>query len=536
MNIIDLQEISPNVWKAKYHGNYGTYTIKVKIDGNKTVDFSCSCPSNYYPCKHIPMVEKAIREYIAKNQKNDNKHEITLEQLLKDLSQNELSDFIIKQAQYNPQLKNAILLEFTHKVNKKETASINNNYTQLLRDALDGLYFDYEDIGYDYDSIEIDILDQWFDKAQTHVEQNNPAEAILICKACIEEYATWYKESDCDVLDYIDPSYQERPFDILTQTLSMSGTDCKALFDYCKSEMQKPKYKGTEMYDGFKELFMKLSLIVGSDDFILLQDKLLKEIKDKSSWEAEKILQGKIDFYINNKQPDKADEIIRENLQIESFREGLTKKLIAENKLQEAKKLINDFISEKGNENRHLHSWYELKLQIAKKENDIPEIQRISYKFMESYFDAKYYKIYKSTFAQEEWMEKVEELIQHYDKRNNRWFNESIADILQAEKQEERLMKYVEKHLSVDNLEKYHTVFSSSFPEETLALFRKTIDHYAQSTGREIYERIANLFKKMAKIKGGSEVVREMITQYRVLYKNRRTMMEIINKFTNGKS
>jgi len=57
MSISDLQEISPDVWKAKYRGNYGTYTIKIKNDGNKTVDFSCSCPSDYYPCKHIPMVE-----------------------------------------------------------------------------------------------------------------------------------------------------------------------------------------------------------------------------------------------------------------------------------------------------------------------------------------------------------------------------------------------------------------------------------------------------------------------------------------------
>jgi hypothetical protein len=76
-----------------------------------------------------------------------------------------------------------------------------------LQDALDGLYFDYEDIGYDYDSIEIDVLDQWLDKAQNHVKQNNPKEAILICKACIEEYAAWYEESDCEVLDYIDPAY-----------------------------------------------------------------------------------------------------------------------------------------------------------------------------------------------------------------------------------------------------------------------------------------------------------------------------------------
>jgi len=530
MNIIDLQEISPNVWNAKYRGNYGIYTIKIETDGNKTVKFSCSCPSDAYPCKHIPMVEEAIRERIAKSQKS-NYHEITLEQLLKDVSQKELYDFIVRQAQYNPQLKNTILLEFAHKIKKTDTTI--NNYNQLLQDVLDGLYFDYEDIEYSdgYDSIEIDALDGWLKKAQDYVKQNNPEEAMLICKACIEEYATWLNETDCDVLDYIEPYYQEEPFAILNQILSMPEIDYKGLFDYCKSEMLEPKYKKTAMEDNFSELFMKLSAMVGSDDFIVLQDKLLEEIDDKSSYEAKKILQRKIYFYRNSKQPDKADDIIKENLQIESFRAELTKKLMAENKLQEAKKLINEFILKKENEDEWLDSWYELSLQIAQKENNTTEIRHVSFLFIKSRFKAEYYEIYKSTFAKEEWAEEAEKLIKHYEKQEKRWFNSSIADVLRAEKQEERLMKYVENHLDMSILEKYHTAFSSTFPEKTLAMFRQVADKHAQTTGRDIYERIVSLFRKMANIKGGDEVVREMINQYRVLYKNRKAMMEIINKF-----
>ena len=276
---------------------------------------------------------------------------------------------------------------------------------------------------------------------------------------------------------------------------------------------------------------MKLSAMVGSDDFIVLQDKLLQEIRDKSCWDAQIILERKIDFYQNAKQPDKAWEVIKNNLQIESFREKLTEEFIAENKLQEAKKLINDFISKKGNDNMDLYSWRKLQLQIAQQEKDIPGIRRISFLFIESGFKAEYYTIYKSTFAKEEWAEKVEKLIQHYEKSSNsQWFRVSVADVLQTEKQEERLMKYIGKHLNIENLEKYHTGFSSSFPEKTLALFRQVIDEYAQNTGREIYERIAKSFEKMLKIKGGKEVVKEMINQYRILYKNRRAMMEIINQ------
>jgi len=425
------------------------------------------------------------------------------------------------------------LLEFAHKAKKTDATSV-SNYNQLLQDALDGLCFDYEDIDYGHydDCIEIDVMDQWLDKAKKFVDQNNPAEALLICKACIEEYAAWLEEQDDAIVDYFDTSYQERPFDIFEKIMSAKEINCKALLEYCKSEMPKPKYRGTEMYDGFNALLLDLSVRVGSDDFITLQDNLLQGIGDKSSYEAKKILQRKIDFYRNNNQPEKADEVVKENLQIESFREDLTTKLIAENKLKDAKKLINELIAAKGNENRNLHSWHKLKLQIAQKENEASEIRRISFLFIESHFHADYYRIYKSTFTKEEWPAKMEKLIAHYEKKNTyQWFRSSVADVLQAEKQEERLMKYIEKHLSIDNLESYYTGFSSAFPEKTLALFRQAIDQHAQNTGREIYERIVKLFAKMAKIQGGNELVREMISQYRIIYRNRRAMMEILNNY-----
>jgi len=531
MSIINLQEISPNSWKALYQGNYGIYTIKIKTDGNKTVDFSCSCPSDYYPCKHIPMIEEAIEQRIAESRKDNDKHEIKIEQLLKDLPKEELYNFIIRQAKYNPQLKNAVLLQFAHKAKKK--AKTSNNYTQLLREALDGLNFDVYDIYDNEYSIDIDGLSLWLDKAQEHAAQNNPNEAILICKACIEEYASWCEKQEDYIVENINISYQEKPFDILEQIISMPEVDCKGLFDYCKSEMQKPKYANMEMHDSFNKLFMKLSIMVGSDDFIALQDKLLQEIDDKSSYEAENILEHKINFYRDNEQPDKAWEVIKEHLQIESFRKEFVEKLIAENKFQEAKELITEFISQNKKETWHIRSWYELKLQIAQKEKDIPEIERISFILIESRFDYKFYEIYKSAFTKEEWPEKAEALIRHYGKLDNgKQLNSSIADVLQAEKQSERLMQYVERHLSIDDLVKYYLEFSSLFPEKTLALFRQAIDKYAKDNlGRDHYERIANLFGRMVKIEGGKELVKKMIIQYQALYKSRRAMMEIMSGF-----
>jgi len=535
MSIIDLQEIAPNSWKASYRGNYGTYKIKIKTDGQKAVDFSCSCPSDYYPCKHIPIVVDAIRNRIKKCSKKDNKYEITLEQLLKDVSADELRDFVIKQAQNNPQLKNAFFLKFANTANQKnvKVSSVTNPYTQILQSALNEFDVapDYDNSYYDEYLIEIDVLDQWYDKAEEYVNAHNPVEAILICKACIEEFADWYEHEDIEI-EYIDSIYMEKPFEILKQTLSMPGTDCKELFDYCKSEIVKPKYKHAGMDRYFDRLFMELSLIIGSNDFILRQDELLQNIDDKSSNKAEEILQRKIDFYQKKQQHDDAWNIIRENLQIESFRRKLTEKFIAEGKFKEAKGLINEFISTNEDSRWLLASWHELKLQIAQKENDVPEIRRISFSFIKTAFNDKYYKIYKSAFTKKEWPEKAENLIKHYQKSYGNRFCSSIADVLNAEKQSERLMKYIAQNLSINNLESYYTGFSSHFPEKTLDMFRLAIDKYAQdTTGQKYYEHIADLFKKMTRIKGGKTVVKDMISQYLVLYKRRKNMVEIMKKF-----
>lgn len=524
MSIFDLHETAPNNWKAKYKGNYGTYTIKIVTDGAKTKDFSCSCPSDYYPCKHIPMVQEEIKKRIsAARQISPKEDDVSVESVLKNVSCDELRNFIIRLAKYNQDLSNAVLLEFSQKI----SSNGRNNYSGIIRTALKKLYFNDEDL-YDYDEsdIEIDILDQWIDKARQFVNKENFSEAILVCKACIEEYADWLWETESDIQDYIDEGYQYSPFEILGEIISKSDVFSTELYDYCKTEMSKRKYKNTGIYGAFNDLMGQLAPTVAPENFIEFQDQLLNAISDKKSDEAKQVIQRKIDFYNNTEQPEKAWDLIAGNIQIESYRKKWAEKKIAENKLEEAKKLIMDFLST--NNGYHQYRWNELLLMIAQREKDIPAIRKISFSFIDNHLKTEYYQTYKSTYTAQEWLHEIENLIRHYQK-NNRFFSSNIAEILLAENQTERLMNYVEKYLSIEILDKYHTHFPS--PEKTLILFRRGIDEYVQKNiGRTHYEYTARLLTKMNKIKGGKVVVDEMIMQYKLLYKNRKAMMEILNR------
>jgi hypothetical protein len=526
--IIDLRETSPDHWQAKYEGNYGVYTIMINTDGKRRGSFSCSCPSSSYPCKHIPIVEEAIAKRIAKtagSRKTGNALEPSAEELLGKLSHKELYAFTSRLIKNNPDLTRAVFLEFADRIEIKS----GNKYVPLIRRALDNLELDRGDY-YDECEIYIDELDQWAEKAEQYLAEKNPNEAVLIVQAYIEEFARWLDESaGSDITDWLSDNYQSRPFEILENAIAFPEVNKEYLYDYCMAEMVKEKYSGIYMADCFNDLIMKLSAEVKPEGFIDLQQKLLDEVQDKRSYSAEKILKRMIDFHNSRKEYKKAWKYVEDNIQIDSFRRMVVEKRIKQKKFSEAKKIVNDFRDAKPDKYR-TDIWDEYLLQIAQGEKDIPAIRTIAYSFIKDFFNGQYYWIYKSAFSVDEWTEQFESLLQHYDSQNNLW-HDSAADLLAAEGMSERLVEHVWENLSLEKMEKYHNYFAAAFPEKTLSLFRKAVDSYAEeNTGRTHYERIVAAFRKMNKIPGGNAVTADMKNFYLVRYKNRRAMIEILNK------
>jgi hypothetical protein len=256
---------------------------------------------------------------------------------------------------------------------------------------------------------------------------------------------------------------------------------------------------------------------------------LLGDIKHKSSYEAETILRRKIEFFRQLGKAGTAWAIIEENIQIESFRQMAVESRIKKEKFSEAKKLINDFILEK--ENSHdRDTWHKLLLDIAQKENDIQEIRKLAYGFIKNSFKEEYFLIYKAAFNPDEWPDELEKLLLHYS--DKKYFSDSAAKLLVAEQDSGRLIDYVEKHLSLNRLEDYYKVFASVYPERTLDLFTKALNCYAEENiGRTHYEHILTQLKKMSRIKGGKEAAKDLVSNFRKQYKNRRAMMEVLGAY-----
>jgi hypothetical protein len=524
--IISLQEVQHCRWIAKYRGNYGTYTIRLSTDVHGNVEnYSCTCPSDYFPCKHIGFIKDAVAEHRTERERKNSGDAPTPEELLKNLSLDELRVFVLKQARYNDALRNAILLEFAAKVKSVS----GNPYSNILRNALEDIQFDEDDL-YEYDDmpIPIDVMDDLLEKAKSFVRDEKYDEAVSIAKACVEEFSSWYIEQDADVSESVDPNYSEQPFKILGEIADKNGCDAEALYKYCEEEIANEKYAKADMYDYINKLLLLLAKKTRNFEFLALQDRLLERERDKTSYNTEQILKHKMDFYNAVGQQEKADEIMEANLQVDNFRRAAVEKRIVSGELTEAKSIIFQYPFDE-----HFHprnAWGKQLLTIAQKENDVPKIREIAFKFIENSYDKESYLIYRSAFSPEEWKDEVERLIRHYEPRvNDYWGYDSVAEVLATEGQTRRLLDYIAGHLTVKRLEQNYKYVCEQFPEETLLLFRKALNHYAdENVGEKYYEHIASALRRMRKIPNGDTVVNEMLAQYRLLYKRRRAMIRVL--------
>ena len=100
---------------------------------------------------------------------------MSVEEVLKKLTREELYDFMVKIVRNNPDLTNAVFLEFAEKIEDES----GNKYVSLIRRGLETITFDEDDYYSKYD-IDIDVLDEWTKKAEQFLKEKNPREAVLI--------------------------------------------------------------------------------------------------------------------------------------------------------------------------------------------------------------------------------------------------------------------------------------------------------------------------------------------------------------------
>jgi hypothetical protein len=73
----------------------------------------------------------------------------------------------------------------------------------------------------------------------------------------------------------------------------------------------------------------------------------------------------------------------------------------------------------------------------------------------------------------------------------------------------------------------YEDVLLPKYSAEILRKYSDYLNHAAvQASGRKAYREWARLLKRMRKIEGGKELSKQIVSDWRTRYKNRRAMMD----------
>ena len=542
-SVSNLDKIDSGLWMADVHGT-DIYTVEIRTDSKQIKGWDCDCPYDHGPiCKHVVAtfyaivecieLEKTIPKQGAGKKKRNRKDRI--EDIFKNASKEALQQFIVSQFRRDYGLKNAFIAHFAELLNEDQ----NEKYHTIVRNIYKAAQGRHGFVDY-YSARTLTVqLSDLAEKSEELLVKKNITEALALCKTLIEEVPiVVYNMDDSDggassVIDYAFNTF----FHIAEQAPPILKDE---LFDYCLSEYPKEKYHDF----GFEDEFLRiLPLLITLEEqekqfFELINQQIeLEKKNDFSDYRIVKLIKTKIDYLQRAKREDEAQVLIETNINYADFREILLNQAISKKEFNLAEKLCNEGIAiakmdqHPGIENK----WYIKLLEISEKKKSKKEIRKWSEKlYFDNYFDMEYYQKLKSTYSKDKWSDKSEEIINKLKGKNQKGgYSEvrALAEIFIEEKYTDRLLKLLQiNSKKISFIDEYADYLKKSYPNDLLTFYEEGVKRYAKSTGRDIYNEAANYLEKMKKIKGGKEKVKALIQYFREQYKNRRAMMEVLNK------
>lgn len=135
---------------------------------------------------------------------------------------------------------------------------------------------------------------------------------------------------------------------------------------------------------------------------------------------------------------------------------------------------------------------------------------------------AELYKELKSQYTPGEWITEREKVFPQYSPLGQ-------ADLFREEKLYDRLWEVI-RNQHIDRIMGYEDVLLPKYTEEVLQTYAAQLNRMATAAGgRKEYQYWVRVLQHMKKIKGGKELVDQIVADWKVRYKNRRAMMDELN-------
>ena len=554
--VSELEEDSPGEWTATVEGTEN-YNVEISMDGKEIESWYCDCPYDGEICKHVIATLLAIRD----NEKKVNRsafskmkveveeavvidETVDIQQLLSFANPQELSQFIYEYASMHPEFKTALLNRFMAK--ELSATSKEKDYRAEIQNVFNDSYYNrksryhnrYDDFDCDWETV-FNRMDIFLEKADFFLNVGNIDTTIDIALQTLRSIGENYEDGLLYNDDLYPSDYCEQAGDLLIKVIEHPKTTQKqktAILQELGQLAKLSTYRDYDLYD-IDELLMQINLsIQPAEKALELIDKLLEERKD--TYDLYQIVLRKVNLLTELHEEQKAADTIRQYLYLTEIREMEVDKLIASCQYDEAIRLLNEGIeiAEKEEHIGTVEEWLKTKLRIYEMTHQTAEvINTCRLLFVSGRDQLEYYSKLKTLVPKEEWKSFLDTMMK--ETQFSEYFSfdgNDEAEIYVKERDYERLFKLLSsiRYNQLEALMKYSYHLKDTHSEQLIAIYTSLLNDYAeQNVGRTHYELIAQALLCAKKLNGGQEAVKRLVAEFRIKYKRRPAMMEVLRRF-----
>jgi len=450
-------------------------------------------------------------------------------ELLGHIEVERLVDFVARYAHGNESFKKDILGHF----NPAEPQQSLSAYRELASACFDFEGPNRYGRGYDFYAAAYEAelaLHSLLEKAKYFITQNNYAEAAAIAQSIIEAIPRHYETVD-DSSGGLGGVFNDAVALLLVIVENERvGRELKTeIFHWTGSEVKQPLYDDY----GFGEihsLLMPCTQAVGLfNEALDIADERIQQASG-NDYRLENAVKEKIRLLQQNNMDNEAALAINEFIELSGIRKMKVTILLEQGHYAEAILLIKEGINvaEKKEHPGTVNDWKDQLLHIYVVLDDRSHVLKYAEDLFYNGRDAmKYYHILKKETEPGNWAAYLDDLLAKHKNRSWPGYPDGLlASIYIEEGYWERLLRLVEK-ADIRGLETYEAYLKPHFPNELLQLFKQAITVYAErNMGRDHYQYVAGILKKMSSYPGGNQAADEMAAEFKIKYKARRAMME----------
>lgn len=255
------------------------------------------------------------------------------------------------------------------------------------------------------------------------------------------------------------------------------------------------------------------------------------QLNAETTWSSDtdqlKVRELQLKILERNGETDRAQELIKENLEHDKFREVAIEKEKENENYESALNMAKEGEENDSNYPSLVKKWREYQLQVYEALEDVEKQKKL---LLELVYDNEYeaYGKLKELYTEEEWNGVLEEIFQVLEKQSSDFLPHVYEYIATSEKRTDKILKYCEQS-PITILELY-TYLVDDYPEEVDDIFQRHIKYEAENSSERKKYRSVSRKLEIYREACGEEKFQQLLAEIKETYQRKPAFLSELEK------